>query len=129
MENETAVHPQVRAWLEGSVLQPYISEFCLHLQRNRYHASTMSAGRMFFPACYRTIEKRDFDLIFTLLQCCLDGWRNPRGFSSIPLRSGKSGKSVLALKQAWRPSWRCSRIPALTRESSLRCRLEGVISR
>jgi integrase len=41
MENGTAVHPQVRAWLERSVLQPYISEFCSHLQRSRYHASTI----------------------------------------------------------------------------------------
>jgi hypothetical protein len=41
MENGTAVHPQVRAWLERSVLQPYISEFCSRLQRSRYHASTI----------------------------------------------------------------------------------------
>jgi hypothetical protein len=41
MENGTAVHPQVRAWLERSVLQPYISEFCSHLQRSRYRASTI----------------------------------------------------------------------------------------
>jgi hypothetical protein len=26
MENGTAVHPQVRAWLERSVVQPYISD-------------------------------------------------------------------------------------------------------
>ncbi len=41
MENGTAVHPQVRTWLERSVLQPYISEFCSRLQRSRYHASTI----------------------------------------------------------------------------------------
>ncbi len=41
MENGTAVHPQVRAWLERSVLQPYISEFCSRLQRSRYRASTI----------------------------------------------------------------------------------------
>jgi len=40
MENGRAVHPQVRAWLERSVLQPYISEFCSRLQRSRYEAST-----------------------------------------------------------------------------------------
>jgi site-specific recombinase XerD len=41
MENGTAVHPQVRVWLERSVLQPYISEFCSRLQRSRYRASTI----------------------------------------------------------------------------------------
>lgn len=41
MENGTAVHPQVRAWLERSVLQPYISEFCSRLERSRYRASTI----------------------------------------------------------------------------------------
>ena len=38
MENGTAVHPQVRAWLERSVLQPYISEFCSRLRHSRYRA-------------------------------------------------------------------------------------------
>ncbi len=38
MENGTAVHPQARAWLERSVLQPYISEFCSRLRHSRYRA-------------------------------------------------------------------------------------------
>ena len=41
MKNGTTVHPQVRAWLEHSVLQPYLSEFCSRLQRSRYRASTI----------------------------------------------------------------------------------------
>jgi site-specific recombinase XerD len=41
MENETVVHPQVRTWLERSILQPYILEFCLRLQRSRYRTSTI----------------------------------------------------------------------------------------
>ncbi len=41
MENGTAVHPQVRRWLERSELQPFISEFCSRLQRSRYRASTI----------------------------------------------------------------------------------------
>jgi integrase/recombinase XerD len=41
MEIGTAVHPQVRAWLERSILQPYISEFCSRLQRSRYRTSTI----------------------------------------------------------------------------------------
>lgn len=41
MENGTTVHPQVRAWLERSVLHPYIPEFCSRLQRSRYRSSTI----------------------------------------------------------------------------------------
>lgn len=41
MEKRTAVHPQVRRWLERSDLQPFISEFCSRLQRSRYRASTI----------------------------------------------------------------------------------------
>jgi site-specific recombinase XerD len=40
MNNEVVVHPQVRVWLERSVLQPYVSELCLSLQRDRYAEST-----------------------------------------------------------------------------------------
>ena len=40
MNNEVVVNPQVRVWLERSVLQPYVSELCLRLQRDRYAAST-----------------------------------------------------------------------------------------
>ena len=41
MENGAVVHPQVRSWLERSVLQPYVSGFCSLLQRSRYNASTI----------------------------------------------------------------------------------------
>lgn len=40
METEVVVHPQVRTWLERSVLQPYLSELHSHFQRSRYAAST-----------------------------------------------------------------------------------------
>lgn len=41
MEKRSAVHPQVRVWLERSTLQPYVSEFCSRLQRSRYCESTI----------------------------------------------------------------------------------------
>ena len=40
MDNDVVVHPQARAWLEHSVLQPYVAELCARLQRGRYAAVT-----------------------------------------------------------------------------------------
>lgn len=47
MEIEVVVSAQGRAWLEHSVLQPYISEFCADLQHKRYAAET----RQHYLAC------------------------------------------------------------------------------
>jgi integrase len=40
MPKEIVVQPQPRAWLEGSVLQPYVSRYGAHLSRGRYAPST-----------------------------------------------------------------------------------------
>ncbi|MGO8914817.1 MAG: site-specific integrase [Stellaceae bacterium] len=40
MSKEIIVQPQPRAWLEGSVLQPYVSRYGAHLRRRRYAPST-----------------------------------------------------------------------------------------
>lgn len=40
MSQEIVVQPQPRAWLEASVLQPYVSRYCAHLRRGRYAPST-----------------------------------------------------------------------------------------
>ena len=47
MESEVVVSAQGRAWLEHSVLQPYISKFCADLQHKRYAAET----RQHYLAC------------------------------------------------------------------------------
>ena len=36
MSQEIVVQPQPRAWLEDSVLQPYVSRYGAHLRRGRY---------------------------------------------------------------------------------------------
>ena len=40
MSKEIVVQPQPRAWLEDSVLQPYVSRYGVHLRRGRYAPST-----------------------------------------------------------------------------------------
>ena len=40
MSEEIVVQPQPRAWLEESVLQPYVSRYGAHLRCRRYAAST-----------------------------------------------------------------------------------------
>ena len=40
MSQEIVVQPQPRAWLENSVLQPYVSRYGAHLRRGRYAPST-----------------------------------------------------------------------------------------
>src|SRR5450759_4109955 len=40
MSKEIVVQPQPRAWLEDSVLQPYVSRYGAHLRRGRYAPST-----------------------------------------------------------------------------------------
>ena len=40
MSEEIIVQPQPRAWLEDSVLQPYVSQYGTHLRRRRYAPST-----------------------------------------------------------------------------------------
>lgn len=40
MSQEIVVQPQPRAWLEDSVLQPYVSRYGAHLRRGRYAPST-----------------------------------------------------------------------------------------
>lgn len=40
MSQEIVVQPQPRAWLEDSVLQPYVSRYGAHLRRRRYVPST-----------------------------------------------------------------------------------------
>lgn len=40
MSKEIVVQAQPRAWLEGSVLQPYVSRYGAHLRRRRYAQST-----------------------------------------------------------------------------------------
>ena len=39
MSKEIVVQPQPRAWLEDSVLQPYVSRYGAHLRRGRYAPS------------------------------------------------------------------------------------------
>ena len=40
MQREIVVRPQPRAWLEGSNLQPYVSQYEERLRRRRYAPST-----------------------------------------------------------------------------------------
>ncbi|MGE3703607.1 MAG: tyrosine-type recombinase/integrase [Hyphomicrobiaceae bacterium] len=40
MSQEIVVQPQPRAWLEDSILQPYVSRYGTHLRRGRYAPST-----------------------------------------------------------------------------------------
>ncbi len=40
MSQEIVVQPQPRAWLEDSILQPYVSRYGAHLRRGRYAPST-----------------------------------------------------------------------------------------
>lgn len=40
MSKEIVVQPQPRAWLEDSILQPYVSRYGAHLHRRRYAPST-----------------------------------------------------------------------------------------
>ncbi len=40
MSKEIVVQPQPRAWLEDSVLQPFVSRYGAHLRRGRYAPST-----------------------------------------------------------------------------------------
>jgi hypothetical protein len=43
MSQEIAIQPQPRLWLEGSILQPYISRYSAQLCRGRYAPSTQRA--------------------------------------------------------------------------------------
>ena len=43
MQKSIVIQPQARAWLEGSILQPYVSQYGEHLQRRRYAPSTQRA--------------------------------------------------------------------------------------
>lgn len=40
MQKAMVVQPQPRAWLEGSILRPYVSQYGEHLQRRRYAPKT-----------------------------------------------------------------------------------------
>ncbi|MCF8506814.1 MAG: tyrosine-type recombinase/integrase [Caulobacter sp.] len=40
MSQEIVIQPQPRAWLEDSILQPYVSRYGAHLRRGRYAPST-----------------------------------------------------------------------------------------
>jgi len=55
------------------------------LERSDNHEVNV-AGGMFFSTRYRTIEKRDFDLIVNCLECDLDSRYNPRRFLDHPLQ-------------------------------------------
>ncbi|RWH31410.1 MAG: hypothetical protein E5X88_28170 [Mesorhizobium sp.] len=43
MQKAIILQPQPRAWLEGSILRPYVSQYREHLQRRRYAPSTQRA--------------------------------------------------------------------------------------
>ncbi|MDL2411008.1 hypothetical protein PY650_36940, partial [Rhizobium calliandrae] len=43
MQKMIVIQPQPRAWLEGSILQPYVSQCGEHLQRRRYAPGTQRA--------------------------------------------------------------------------------------
>lgn len=43
MQKAIILQPQPRAWLEGSILRPYISQYGEHLQRRRYAPNTQRA--------------------------------------------------------------------------------------
>ncbi len=43
MQNVIIVQPQPRAWLEGSILRPYVSQYAEQLQRRRYAPNTQRA--------------------------------------------------------------------------------------
>lgn len=43
MQKAIILQPQPRAWLEGSIIRPYVSQYCEHLQRRRYAPNTQRA--------------------------------------------------------------------------------------
>lgn len=43
MQKAIILQPQPRAWLEGSILRPYVSQYVEHLQRRRYTPNTQRA--------------------------------------------------------------------------------------
>ncbi|WP_376743755.1 tyrosine-type recombinase/integrase [Ensifer canadensis] len=43
MQKMIVIQPRPRAWLEGSILQPYVSQYGEHLQRRRYAPGTQRA--------------------------------------------------------------------------------------
>ena len=43
MQKTIVIQPRPRAWLEGSILQPYVSQYGEHLQRRRYAPNTQRA--------------------------------------------------------------------------------------
>ncbi|MER9127790.1 hypothetical protein NKH81_32940 [Mesorhizobium sp. M0959] len=43
MQKAIILQPQPRAWLEGSILRPYVSQHGEHLQRRRYAPNTQRA--------------------------------------------------------------------------------------
>lgn len=43
MQNVIIIQPQPRAWLEGSILRPYVSHYAEQLQRRRYAPNTQRA--------------------------------------------------------------------------------------
>ena len=40
MDDDAVLHPQTRAMLMGSVLEPFIADYCTHLRQGRYARNT-----------------------------------------------------------------------------------------
>jgi integrase/recombinase XerD len=62
MQREIVVQPQPRAWLEDSILQPYVSQYGEHLRRRRYAPSTQRIYLCCVAHCAHWLTQERYDL-------------------------------------------------------------------